>query len=109
VVSNFKNRRIRNKKHILWLREMPCAFCKAPPPSEASHIRLLSQSGTGLKPSDNRALPSCHTCHMEAHRIGERSFYGDNLDAAIKLAERLYERTGRKDECLWLMVGWKDV
>ena len=104
-----KQPRIRDKKHLMFLRELPCAFCKAPPPSEASHIRLFSNSGVGIKPADNRALCACHACHAESHRIGERKFYGENIGADIKLAERLYERTGQTDQCIWLMVGWKDV
>lgn len=108
-MSNFKTVRIRDKAHLIWLRDLPCAFCRLPPPSEASHIRLLSNSGVAIKPADNRALPSCHACHMTAHRIGERTFYGNDLDAAIRLAEDLYENTGDTEKASWLMLGWRHV
>jgi hypothetical protein len=101
-----KPTRTRDKPYLIWLRDFPCAFCKAPPPSEASHIRLLSQSGTGLKPSDSRALPSCHACHMKAHQ-GERTFYGDKLDYYINLAESLYAAQPNKELAQWLLVGSK--
>ena len=103
-----KSPKIRNKKHLVWLRELPCAFCKSPAPSEASHIRLHGMAGVGMKSSDSRALPSCHECHMEAHRLGERTFYGGDLEEAIKLSERLYERTGQTDQALWMLIGWRE-
>lgn len=103
-MENFKQPKIRDKSHIVRLRELPCLTCKRSP-SEASHIRLKANAGMRQKPSDSRALPLCHSCHMRSHD-GERTFWGDGLDDAIQLAEDLYKVTGNKDKAMWLMLGW---
>lgn len=41
----------------------------------AHHVRLGSNSGIGLKPSDYRALPLCSFCHDELHQHGEADFW----------------------------------
>lgn len=57
----------RSEAYRAWLRTQPCAFCRAPPPSEVSHH---GQHGTGLKASDWEALSSCRPCHRTHHATG---------------------------------------
>lgn len=98
----FKSTRIRDRKHLDWLRELPCVRCSSGG-SEASHIRLMSNSGTGLKPSDDRALPLCHRCHMASHS-GEKTFWGFKIDQAIELAQELYKVTGDRSAAIKLIL-----
>lgn len=62
-----KPQTIRDEKYLAWLRKQPCAFCFAPPPSEASHH---GKHGIGIKPSDHEALPACRRCHQRHHDKG---------------------------------------
>lgn len=80
---------MRDSKHLKFIRTLPCCKCRANQPSEAAHIRIGTDGGTGKKPSDKYTVPLCHNCHHEQHQIGERSFWGD-VDKAKALAESLY-------------------
>jgi len=62
--------------HLAWLRTLPCSVpkCRAPAPSEAHHVRLGTDGGTGLKPSDKWAVPLCHRHHRQLHQVGQVTF-----------------------------------
>jgi len=47
---------IRSVKHLNFIRSLPC-YISEQEPSQACHIRILSDGGTGLKPSDYLTLP----------------------------------------------------
>jgi len=48
-------------------------------------------TGTGIKPSDEWALPLCHACHMWQHSIGEKPFWESlGLDPLL-IATALYK------------------
>ncbi len=109
-----KPRRIRDRRHLDWLRELPCLRCLKDHPSpsivinfsldtEPAHIRLKSQSGTAIKPSDDLAIPLCYQHHHIQHQRGERTFWGDNLDKAISLAKSLYEVSGNRKAAIALI------
>jgi len=79
----------QDNKHLAFIRSLPCARCAAYP-SQAAHIRIGSDGGTGMKPSSKYAIPLCHECHIGIqHRVGERSFYRD-IDKAHDLAHALW-------------------
>ncbi len=73
----FKHSNHRNNNYLAWLREQRClisgeiAQC-------AHHIRLGTNGGTALKPSDYFCIPltnDYHTAGLNAlHRIGEETF-----------------------------------
>ena len=69
----------RSAKHLAWLRRQPCVVpgCIASP-CEASHLRTAANSGMGIKPADDYAVPMCayhHRTGMWAyHTIGHRAF-----------------------------------
>lgn len=62
-----KNKPLRSKKHLDWIRNMPCAVCCAPPPSDPHHITNTGQGGMGTKPGDDFTIPLCRVCHTELH------------------------------------------
>lgn len=43
-------------------------------PIEVAHIRVGTDGGMGLKPSDNWTISLCADHHAEQHRIGEPEF-----------------------------------
>lgn len=70
-----------------------CLGCGSVGLCEAAHVRLGTDGGTGLKPSDRFTVPLGHIsncgCHDRQHRVGEVTFWGergiDPLDAASRL------------------------
>lgn len=91
----------RNPAHLDFIRSLPCLKCGAPAPSEAAHIRIGTDGGTGLKPSDKFAAPLCHRCHIaEQHQRGERSFWGELGIDPLDVAARLYAVSGAYEQGL---------
>lgn len=64
-----------DRKYLQWLSELPCMFCNIEPCGEPHHVRIGTDGGMGMKPSDDNAIPTCHNCHNEIHTKGERTFY----------------------------------
>lgn len=54
----------RSKLHLAFVRLLPCSWCKAPGPSEASHH---GPHGMALKSPDTSAIPLCSGCHQGHH------------------------------------------
>ena len=75
--------------HLAFIRQLPCTVCGKAAPSEAAHLRLGSDGGTGLKPSDRYSLSLCTRCHMLQHEFGELTFWSvvriDPLNVALRL------------------------
>ena len=73
--------------HKGWIRKRECAFVDAGGCSgriEAAHVRLGTDGGMGIKPSDVYCWPACSHHHGEQHQIGEPAFaakYGVDLVA----------------------------
>jgi len=78
-----------NPEHLVWVRSLPCSTA-APgctSPCHAHHVRLGTDGGTGIKPSDKWTVPLCAAHHQELHDHGARSFearYGLDLKAVAE-------------------------
>lgn len=87
VIGNFRVRKPKAKKpsadarraseapgYLDKIRSLPCAVCKAPPRSEAHHLRCTGLRGTGMKSPDRFALPLCDLHHGYSadgvHKVG---------------------------------------
>lgn len=70
-----RDKRDRCPSHLTFVRSHECCVpgCKAMP-IEVAHIRVGTDGGTGLKPSDNWTISLCSDHHAEQHRIGEPAF-----------------------------------
>jgi hypothetical protein len=55
------------------------------------HIRIGTDGGTGLKPSDRYTVPGCNRCHHRQHQIGERTFWAEVGIDPIWVADDLWE------------------
>lgn len=97
-------RRIRDDKHRRFINSLPCAKCWAYPPSECSHISGAGGKGIALKVSDEYTLPLCRNCHAEAHRVGEKTFFGD-VERVSAVAKAVYEVSGDTAKALQLLRG----
>lgn len=99
---------LRDIKHLRFVRTLPCVWCFKRP-CHAAHIRKNGDGGTGIKPSDNRTVPLCPSCHYIQHEQGELIFWYrfGGYEKAIVLAKKLYEFTGDFDKCCSLIIGFK--
>lgn len=69
-----KRPRVKDAKYLKAIRKLPCLCCQQTP-SQAAHVRIGSNAGTGLKPDDRRTVPLCRKHHMEQHSLGEHTFW----------------------------------
>ena len=74
--------------HRAWVRRHHCSVpgCKNQP-IECAHVRLGTNGGIGLKPSDRFTISLCRLHHAEQHQIGEAAFqkeYGMDLLAIAR-------------------------
>ena len=65
---------IRSVKHLNFVRSLSC-YISDQTPSQACHIRILTDGGTGIKPSDFYVLPFTYHFHKMQSDIGELNFY----------------------------------
>lgn len=63
----------RSIKHLNFIRKQPCIISDQLD-SQACHIRILSDAGVGLKPSDF-AIPMIYYYHRMSHDLGEIRFF----------------------------------
>lgn len=81
--------RFRSQRHLKHVRSFACCNCDSEVNIEAAHVRLGSDGGMGMKPSDYFAVPLCGWreddvgCHRRQHAIGERTFWQDKNVQAI--------------------------
>jgi hypothetical protein len=86
----------RERAHLDAVGQLPCLACGCDPGGTAAHVRMPLYEkgkplpGTGLKPKNQWVLPLCHSCHVDQHTIGERSFWESFYVAPLTFAERLY-------------------
>jgi hypothetical protein len=69
-------------------------------PIECAHVRLGTDGGTGIKPSDKWCISLCRAHHAEQHQIGEQSFaasYGINLK---RIAEEFFHASPHRSKLL---------
>jgi len=85
-----KPKSIKNKKHILWIREQPCVVSGIEGPTIVAHHVHRKAQGV----NDLLTVPLDSSIHNELHTSGVKTFQDQhrvNLDHALiaKLVERI--------------------
>ncbi len=85
--------------HRAWVRRHHCCVphCRSAR-IECAHVRVGTNGGVGLKPSDRWIISLCADHHAEQHLVGEREFerrYGLEL---LALAEEFARRSPHRAE-----------
>ena len=68
--------RVKDNKHLDYIRSLPCCICGEDTTVEAAHVRTASlehgklYTGKAEKPSDKWAVPLCGRHHREQHDFG---------------------------------------
>jgi len=92
---------IRDNNYLKFIRTLECVVC-GNPHVEAAHLRMRTNGGMGMKPSDSWVIPLCSAHHKMQHQIGEEKFWeGRDIHA---LCEELYNAKG--DIVLALSLIW---
>ena len=68
-----KNKPWRSNAYLIYIRQQPCIICQHSE-TDAHHVRIQSNAGTGTKPSDFYAVPLCRLHHLESHHYGRNTF-----------------------------------
>ena len=72
--------RVRDEKHLQFIRSLPCCICGDNTSTEAAHLSA-SKIGIGKddhgwgRSSDKWALPLCGKHHREQHKMNELAFW----------------------------------
>ena len=76
-----KHPRIRNGKHLAFIRTLPCVVCGTYRGVEAAHVKMgnplygKSHPGGAAKADDAFSLPLCMRHHDEQHGMSEADFW----------------------------------
>jgi hypothetical protein len=56
-------------EYLNWIRQLPCHFCGAQPPSHPHHHTrgMAQRRGKGERAHDHQAMPLCWKCHRRFH------------------------------------------
>jgi hypothetical protein len=109
VAATIKQKNIRSKKHLSFIASLPCVFGNGYQCGGdicAAHIRIGTNGGTALKPSDDFTVPLCFNHHQLQHSFGERKFWGSADDKARRLAQELYKISGSRELGAAIIMGW---
>lgn len=93
---NFRRPRVKNEKHLAFIRTLPCLVCGDNIHTEAAHIRMSAvdrgkrYTGKGEKPSDCWVVPLCSKHHREQHEGSEKKFWEERKIDAVSAAAFLY-------------------
>ena len=84
---------IRDEEHLKFIRKQRCLWCGKYRPNEAHHIRIDTNGGTALKPSDCYTVPLCFWCHKRLHKKGERTFWAKTgISDPVEFSLKIYNK-----------------
>jgi hypothetical protein len=95
--------RIEDRKHLDFIRGLPCVVCLTHRNVEAAHIRMGSalygkrQAGMAEKADDKFSTPLCPKHHDEQHSMNEAAFWLALAIDPLKLALALFDATGDEE------------
>ena len=102
--------RVRNERHLRFVREMPCIICGFVP-CEAAHIKMADAriskpiTGNQTKSDDKYTLSLCRRHHEEQHSMSERYFWASYHIDAILIALALFSVSGDHQEGERLIIN----
>lgn len=89
--SGKKERGKRSPAHRKWIRDFHCCACGTATAIECAHVRVGTDGGIGIKPSDRWTIPLCKDCHSRQHQLGEESFEKETGINMKAIAEQLFK------------------
>lgn len=96
-----RNPRREDKKHLDFIRQLPCLLCGNNIQTEAAHVRMRDPSIAkpeapySAKPHDMFTVPLCNAHHREQHDFGnEREWWKSQGIDPVKVSLALYAESG---------------
>lgn len=96
VETRFKNQRVRSRRHLDWVKSLPCSVPRCPNRTiDPHHITFAQPRAKGLKVSDEFTVPLCRIHHDAAypegvHAVGqEADWWARHGIDPLRIAERL--------------------
>lgn len=83
----------RSPAHRAWVRGHACCACGTMTAIECAHVRVGTDGGTGIKPSDRWTISLCKECHARQHQLGEPMFEKCSDINMKALAEEFFRRS----------------
>lgn len=106
--------RVRDEKHLRFIRDLPCLICGTNQDIHAAHIRAArarwgkTETGAGQKPDDAWTVPLCGDHHVwgsdAQHTRGEMAWWGERGIDPFVIALALYKHSKGGDRDAALMV-----
>jgi hypothetical protein len=91
---------IRNKKHLNFIRSLPCILCGCN--SQAHHLLRVPEKCMGRKSSDSNTIPLCPQHHRQLHDDGDEERFLAPLNGP-DLAEKLWQATGYSERATMII------
>lgn len=104
--------RIEDRKHLAFIRRLPCLVTGLRSPIDAAHIRYgdpahgKPKTPLGRKPDDCWVVPLNHDIHMDQHASGERVWWERVGIDPVAVAARLYAVSGDLDAALAVLADF---
>lgn len=101
--------RVKDEKHLVWIRTMPCIL-SGNYGVDAAHIRYADlryakrQTGKGEKPDDRWTIPLARRFHDQQHSMDERAFWKKmGIDDICRVAIAMHSMTGDTEAAMIIM------
>jgi len=115
--AEWKPRAGMSKKHLEFIRALPCIKCMSQVGVQAHHLKEgTGERGAGMRSSDRWAVPLCgpeaQDCHGEVERIGAKNeirwFSRFGIDPH-ELARGLWASTGNRNQMLAVLLANREA
>lgn len=97
-ISRKSDKGKRSPAHRAWIRGHACAACGSETAIECAHVRIGTDGGIGIKPSDKWCISLCKECHALQHQKGEQSFERLSNINMKALAEAFYKASPHRSK-----------
>lgn len=103
--------RIKDERHLAWIRTLPSVISGEIGQCEACHIRYgdpmyrKKRTGKGQKPDDCWCVPMSPDEHRAQHSMNEKAFWDALEIDPLRIAQALYGISGSTEAAIKLIVN----
>ena len=107
--------RIEDRKHLYFIRRLPCVVCGTRRNVEAAHVRMGSAfygkraAGMAEKADDKWATSLCPRHHDEQHSMNEAAFWSALGIDPLQLALLLFDSSGDEDRAEQIIASYREI
>lgn len=93
----------RSPAHRAWVRSHACCACGSTAGIECAHVRVGTDGGTGLKPSDWWTVSLCSECHRYQHTTSEQTLEREHGIDLKALAREFFKQSPHRSK----LTAWE--